>query len=82
MTLTEWERHEHYMKMAINFARRGTGNVSPNPKLGCVLVDDRVEGGRMVSWGYHRRFGGPHAEVEALKKAGKDTQTTDRKSVV
>ncbi len=72
--MTEWERHEHYMKMAINFARRGTGNVSPNPKLGCVLVDDRVEGGRMVSWGYHRRFGGPHAEVEALKKAGKDAR--------
>ena len=48
--MTEWERHEHYMKMAINFARRGTGNVSPNPKLGCVLVDDRVEGGRKVSF--------------------------------
>lgn len=65
------KQHEHYMRMAISFALRGTGNVSPNPRVGCVIVDySNLEEGRMISWGYHRRFGGPHAEVEALKKAG------------
>ena len=59
------------MRMALSFAMRGTGSVSPNPRIGCVVVDYGVEGGRLISWGYHRRFGGPHAEVEALKKAGK-----------
>lgn len=72
--LPERKMHEHYMKMALSFAMRGTGSVSPNPRIGCVIVDYSVEGGRLVSWGYHKRFGGPHAEVEALKKAGKDAR--------
>ena len=70
----EMKKHERYMKMALSFALRGTGNVSPNPRIGCVIVDNSVEGGRMVSWGYHRRFGGPHAEVEAIKKAGGESK--------
>jgi diaminohydroxyphosphoribosylaminopyrimidine deaminase/5-amino-6-(5-phosphoribosylamino)uracil reductase len=57
------------MRMAISLAMRGTGAVSPNPRVGCVIVDESVDGGRIVSWGYHRRYGGPHAEVEALRKA-------------
>ncbi len=39
---------------------------SPNPRVGCVLV----KGGRIVGQGAHQRFGGPHAEVLALKQAG------------
>lgn len=35
-----------------------------------MIVDERDGEGRIVSWGYHRRYGGPHAEAEALKKAG------------
>lgn len=67
--------HEHYMKMALSFAMRGTGSVSPNPRIGCVIVDySETESGRLVSWGYHKRFGGPHAEAEALKKAGKNAR--------
>lgn len=58
--------HEHYMRMAISLAERGTGCVSPNPRVGCVLVKDSA----IVGWGYHRRYGGPHAEVEALRMAG------------
>lgn len=73
-SIQERKMHEHYMRMALSFAMRGTGSVSPNPRIGCVIVDYSVEGGRLVSWGYHRRFGGPHAEVEALKKAGKDAR--------
>jgi diaminohydroxyphosphoribosylaminopyrimidine deaminase/5-amino-6-(5-phosphoribosylamino)uracil reductase len=61
---------DRYMRMALSFAMRGTGAVSPNPRAGCVLVDEGVEGGKLVSWGYHRQFGAPHAEAEALKKAG------------
>jgi diaminohydroxyphosphoribosylaminopyrimidine deaminase/5-amino-6-(5-phosphoribosylamino)uracil reductase len=58
------------MRMALSFALRGTGAVSPNPRVGCVLVDESVDGGKLLSWGYHRQYGAPHAEAEALKKAG------------
>ena len=46
-------------------ARRGQGAVEPNPMVGAVLVRD----GRLVGVGHHRRFGGPHAEVDALAEA-------------
>jgi diaminohydroxyphosphoribosylaminopyrimidine deaminase/5-amino-6-(5-phosphoribosylamino)uracil reductase len=62
--------HERYMRMALSLAMRGSGYVSPNPRVGCVLVDHESDGGRVIAWGYHRRFGGPHAEAEALGKAG------------
>lgn len=44
-------------------ARRGIGNVSPNPPVGAVLVHN----GKILSEGYHRQFGGPHAEVEVFQ---------------
>lgn len=47
-------------------ARVKPRDVSPNPRVGCVLV----KGGRIVGEGAHSRFGGPHAEAVALKKAG------------
>jgi diaminohydroxyphosphoribosylaminopyrimidine deaminase/5-amino-6-(5-phosphoribosylamino)uracil reductase len=56
---------EQYMQRALRLAVRGQGNVEPNPMVGCVLVQD----GRIIGEGYHRRFGGPHAEIEALKRA-------------
>jgi diaminohydroxyphosphoribosylaminopyrimidine deaminase/5-amino-6-(5-phosphoribosylamino)uracil reductase len=55
-----------YMKLALKLAARGAGWVSPNPMVGAVVVQD----GQMVGKGYHRRAGAPHAEVEALRKAG------------
>ena len=54
------------MRRALALARRGAGRVSPNPMVGAVLVRQ----GRVVGEGYHRRFGAPHAEVEALVEAG------------
>lgn len=54
------------MQRALDLARRGEGFVEPNPMVGCVIA----RGGRIVGEGYHRRFGGPHAEVFALRKAG------------
>jgi diaminohydroxyphosphoribosylaminopyrimidine deaminase/5-amino-6-(5-phosphoribosylamino)uracil reductase len=56
-----------FMLEALRLARRGQGRVEPNPMVGCVLV----RGGRIISRGWHRRFGGAHAEVEALRRAGR-----------
>jgi diaminohydroxyphosphoribosylaminopyrimidine deaminase/5-amino-6-(5-phosphoribosylamino)uracil reductase len=54
------------MQSALALARRGEGKTRPNPPVGCVLV----KGDRLVGKGYHRRAGGPHAEIHALKDAG------------
>lgn len=54
---------EQAMQHAIALARRGTGYVSPNPRVGCVIVHD----GTIIGEGWHRQFGGPHAEIEALR---------------
>ncbi len=55
-----------WLERAVVLARRGWGRVHPNPMVGCVLVKD----GEVVGEGWHREFGGPHAEVEALEAAG------------
>jgi diaminohydroxyphosphoribosylaminopyrimidine deaminase/5-amino-6-(5-phosphoribosylamino)uracil reductase len=54
----------HWMTMALGLALRGRGAVEPNPMVGCVLVRD----GELLAQGYHRRFGGPHAEIDALQQ--------------
>jgi len=54
------------MKLAIDLAESGEGDVNPNPLVGAVVVND----GRIVGRGYHRQFGGPHAEIHALDEAG------------
>ncbi len=55
-----------FMKMALGLAARGAGWVSPNPLVGAVVV----QGSEVVGRGWHRRYGGPHAEIEALRAAG------------
>jgi diaminohydroxyphosphoribosylaminopyrimidine deaminase/5-amino-6-(5-phosphoribosylamino)uracil reductase len=56
---------EFYMKRALQLARRGEKGVSPNPLVGAVIVrHDRI-----IGEGYHRRFGGPHAEINAVRNA-------------
>ncbi|MBT2386120.1 bifunctional diaminohydroxyphosphoribosylaminopyrimidine deaminase/5-amino-6-(5-phosphoribosylamino)uracil reductase RibD [Streptomyces sp. ISL-11] len=54
------------MRRAIALAARALGSTSPNPVVGCVVLD---AGGRVIGEGWHRRAGGPHAEVEALNAA-------------
>lgn len=54
---------EKFMREAVELARKGAGRTRPNPAVGCVLV----KSGRVVGRGWHRRAGGPHAEVEALR---------------
>jgi diaminohydroxyphosphoribosylaminopyrimidine deaminase/5-amino-6-(5-phosphoribosylamino)uracil reductase len=58
---------EELMRRAIGLAERGRYSTSPNPMVGAVIV----RAGRIVGEGYHRRAGGPHAEIEALRRAGK-----------
>ncbi|MEU2184390.1 bifunctional diaminohydroxyphosphoribosylaminopyrimidine deaminase/5-amino-6-(5-phosphoribosylamino)uracil reductase RibD, partial [Streptomyces thermolilacinus] len=55
------------MRRAIALAARGLGYTSPNPVVGCVVLD---ASGHEVGAGYHERAGGPHAEVHALRQAG------------
>lgn len=51
------------MLRAIELAKRGAGNVAPNPMVGCVIVHDGV----VIGEGWHRNYGGPHAEVHAIQ---------------
>jgi diaminohydroxyphosphoribosylaminopyrimidine deaminase/5-amino-6-(5-phosphoribosylamino)uracil reductase len=64
--VTPAERDEYFMSAALRLAAKGRGRTSPNPMVGAVVV----MGKRIVGRGYHRRAGGPHAEVFALKEAG------------
>ena len=57
---------ERFMRRALQLARRARGRTAPNPMVGAVVVN----GGRVVGEGYHRRAGGPHAELIALRAAG------------
>src|SRR5438874_1541715 len=57
---------EQWLRRALELAERGRGYVEPNPLVGAVLVRD----GRVVGEGWHRRYGEPHAEVNALGEAG------------
>lgn len=58
------------MRAALGLARRGLGNVWPNPAVGCVIVKD----GRVVGRGWTQPGGRPHAETEALARAGAAAQ--------
>jgi diaminohydroxyphosphoribosylaminopyrimidine deaminase / 5-amino-6-(5-phosphoribosylamino)uracil reductase len=55
-----------FLERAVLLGRRGWGRVHPNPMVGCVLVKDGVA----VGEGWHEEFGGPHAETNALARAG------------
>jgi diaminohydroxyphosphoribosylaminopyrimidine deaminase/5-amino-6-(5-phosphoribosylamino)uracil reductase len=55
------------MARALELASRGIGSVEPNPPVGAVLVDDAL---KLITEGWHQRFGGPHAEIDAIAQAG------------
>jgi diaminohydroxyphosphoribosylaminopyrimidine deaminase/5-amino-6-(5-phosphoribosylamino)uracil reductase len=55
-----------HMRRALELAAQGQGRVEPNPLVGCVLA----RGAEVIAEGWHRAFGGPHAEVDALAVAG------------
>ncbi|MPQ44095.1 bifunctional diaminohydroxyphosphoribosylaminopyrimidine deaminase/5-amino-6-(5-phosphoribosylamino)uracil reductase RibD [Clostridium tarantellae] len=57
-----------YMKLAIELAKKGEGNVNPNPLVGAIIVKDN----KVISTGYHEHYGGNHAEVNAFNNAKED----------
>ena len=64
---------ETFMARALELALRGRGSVEPNPMVGAVIVRE----GCVIGEGLHQRFGGPHAEVEAIAAtAGETTGAT------
>ena len=58
------------MKRALKLAQRGQGHVEPNPMVGCVITNE----GRVIGEGWHQEFGGPHAEVVAIRNTDQDLQ--------
>jgi diaminohydroxyphosphoribosylaminopyrimidine deaminase/5-amino-6-(5-phosphoribosylamino)uracil reductase len=67
---------ETCMRRALEIALRAEGAVEPNPMVGCVIARDE----RIVAEGWHERFGGPHAEINALAhlaRAGQSSQGCD-----
>jgi len=57
---------KNFMREALKLAKKGKGFVSPNPMVGCVIVAYN----KIVGRGYHKKFGGKHAEINALHDAG------------
>ncbi|MCB1511368.1 MAG: bifunctional diaminohydroxyphosphoribosylaminopyrimidine deaminase/5-amino-6-(5-phosphoribosylamino)uracil reductase RibD [Hyphomicrobiaceae bacterium] len=62
------ERDEAWMALAIRLAERGLGTTAPNPAVGAVIVDETT--GEVVGRGWTQPGGRPHAEVEAIARAG------------
>ena len=62
------------MHLALQCARRGEGSVEPNPMVGAVVASPD---GDIISTGWHQRFGGPHAEINAIDAAGLATVGSD-----
>lgn len=56
---------EKWMQLALELAKKGEGFVNPNPMVGAVIVKNE----KVIGRGYHKKFGQPHAEVEAFKNA-------------
>jgi len=56
---------QYYMKRALALAKKGEGFVGPNPMVGAVLVKE----GKIIGEGWHKEFGGPHAEVNAIENS-------------
>jgi diaminohydroxyphosphoribosylaminopyrimidine deaminase/5-amino-6-(5-phosphoribosylamino)uracil reductase len=64
-------RSEDLMVRAIELAKKGAGYVSPNPLVGALIVkDDKV-----ISEGWHKKFGSLHAEIDAIENAGAEDLT-------
>lgn len=62
------QRDLHYMRHALELAKRGAGHVSPNPMVGAVIVKDD----RIIGEGWHEHIGGLHAERNAFKHCTED----------
>ncbi len=63
-------KHEYYMDIALELAKKGVGFTSPNPMVGAVIVKND----RIIGKGYHKAVGKAHAEVNAIADAGDDSK--------
>jgi diaminohydroxyphosphoribosylaminopyrimidine deaminase/5-amino-6-(5-phosphoribosylamino)uracil reductase len=61
--------HEHFIRRCLQLAKKGINHVHPNPMVGCVITipdENAAFGERIIGEGYHKKYGGPHAEVNAV----------------
>ena len=56
---------ESYIKLAIEIAKKGMGSVAPNPLVGSVIIKNE----RIIGAGFHEKYGGKHAEINAIESA-------------
>lgn len=73
MSISITEEQKQYMRRAIELAKLGEGAVNPNPLVGAVIVKD----GRIISEGYHRKYGELHAERDAFAHLTEDASDAD-----
>ncbi len=66
----DYPQHQGHMVRALELARRGMYTTTPNPRVGCVMVQSSPIGDEVVGEGWHERAGEPHAEIIALREAG------------
>ena len=64
------KKDEEFMRLALKLAEKGRGKTSPNPMVGAVVV----KRSKILAKGYHRRFGGPHAEAVAVKACAEEAK--------
>lgn len=72
------EQDEIYMRRCFQLAKMGQGHVAPNPMVGAVIVHN----GRIIGEGYHRQWGGPHAEVNAVNSVRAEDQHLLKESTI
>jgi diaminohydroxyphosphoribosylaminopyrimidine deaminase / 5-amino-6-(5-phosphoribosylamino)uracil reductase len=70
--------HERYMQRCLELAVLGAGHVAPNPLVGAVLVHN----GRIIGEGYHKKYGGPHAEVHCIDSVAEADKALISQSVM
>lgn len=73
------ESDEKYMTRALQLASLGAGHVSPNPMVGAVIA---APDGRIIGEGFHRKYGGPHAEVNAMASVADSDRHLIRQSTM
>ncbi|MHB1687719.1 MAG: bifunctional diaminohydroxyphosphoribosylaminopyrimidine deaminase/5-amino-6-(5-phosphoribosylamino)uracil reductase RibD [Ignavibacteriaceae bacterium] len=61
---------ESYIQLAIEIAKKGIGNVSPNPLVGCIIIKNS----RIIGAGYHEEFGKNHAEINAIESSNESVE--------
>ncbi|MGB0431125.1 MAG: bifunctional diaminohydroxyphosphoribosylaminopyrimidine deaminase/5-amino-6-(5-phosphoribosylamino)uracil reductase RibD [Bacteroidia bacterium] len=77
--------HEHFIFRCLQLAKKGINHVHPNPMVGCVITipDEKANfGERIIGEGYHKKYGGPHAEVNAINSVDDQSLLTQSTAYV